>query len=121
MEKEGISYQESFASNILQAQFEIVENLKAAVSGGSNIILDQLNLTPAVRRKKLLRIPPEIYTRIAVSFVEDSEVLVERNRERLKNGMGMPEEVLKIYINTYVPPSVKEGFDEIWSPGEIRL
>lgn len=120
MGEEGISYQESFNSNILQAQFEIVENLKAAVSNGSNIILDQLNLTPTVRRKKLLRVPPEIYTRVAVSFVEPPEVIIDRNKERLRAGMGMPENVLKVYIDTYIPPAIKEGFDEIWSPGEIR-
>ncbi len=120
MDKEGITYGESFNSYILQAEFELIENLKAAVKSESNIILDQLNLTPAIRRKKLLRVPPEIYNRVAVSFDLDEKTLTERNNERAKKNMEIPDHALQIYIDRFTPPSTKEGFDEIWKKDEIR-
>lgn len=120
MESNGLSYQETFNAHILQAQFEVMERLKVGVKNEDNIILDQLNLNPTARRKKLLRVPPEVYTRVAVALEEDTEVLLKRNKERLDKGMGLPESVLKRYVHTYVPPTISEGFDEIWKGGEIR-
>lgn len=120
MESNGLSYQETFNAHILQAQFEVMERLKVGVKNEDNIILDQLNLSPTTRRKKLLRVPPEIYTRVAVSLEEEPEVLLQRNKDRLNKGMGLPESVLKRYIDTYIPPAISEGFDEIWKGGEIR-
>jgi tRNA uridine 5-carbamoylmethylation protein Kti12 len=121
MDKEGITYAESFNAHILQAEFELVENLKAAVRSESNIILDQLNLTAAVRRKKLLRVPPEIYNRVVVPFPVDESILIERNNERSKKDMGINENILKMYIERFTPPLIKEGFDEIWGKDEIRF
>ena len=121
MDKEGITYAESFSAHILQAEFELVENLKAAVRSESNIILDQLNLTAAVRRKKLLRVPPEIYNRVGVGFGIDSSVLIERNNERSKKNMGINENILNMYIERFTPPVIREGFDEIWGRDEIRF
>lgn len=120
MDEENISYKDSFNNHILQAEFELVENLKAAVKNKSNIIIDQLNLTPVIRRKKLLRVSPETYTRIAVGFRIDKDVILERNRERLSKNMGVPESILESYIEKFLPPEIKEGFDEIWTPEEIR-
>lgn len=120
MESNGLSYQETFNLHILQAQFEIMERLKVGVKNEDNIILDQLNLNATARRKKLLRVPPEIYNRVAVSLEEEPDVLIARNKERLSKGMGLPESVLKRYIGTYVPPTIKEGFDEIWKGSELR-
>ena len=121
MDKENITYSESFNAHILQAEFELVENLKAAVRSESNIILDQLNLTPIVRRKKLLRVPPEIYNRVVVPFPVDESILIERNNERSKKDMGINENILKMYIERFTPPLIKEGFDEIWGKDEIRF
>ena len=120
MDEENISYQDSFNNHILQAEFELIESLKVAVKNESNIIIDQLNLTPTIRRRKLLRVSPEIYTRIAVGFKTDKDVVLERNRERLSKNMGVPESIFESYVEKFSLPEVKEGFDEIWTPEEIR-
>lgn len=118
MKRDDITYQESFNTNILQAEFELVENLKAGIVDEANILLDQMNLTATSRRKKLLRIPPT-YNKIAVNFLESEEVLMNRNQERLKQGLGIPESILKVYLGKYSPAEVKEGFDEIWTPNDL--
>lgn len=118
MSRDNITYQESFNANILQAEFELVEQLKVGLSKEANILLDQMNLTVAGRRKKLLRVPPT-YNKIAVNFSETEETLVERNKKRLAEGMGVPETVLKEYIDKYVKAEVKEGFDEVWTPNDL--
>jgi tRNA uridine 5-carbamoylmethylation protein Kti12 len=117
--EENITYGQSFNSHILQAEFELVENLKAALKSESDIILDQLNLTVAVRRKKLLRVPPEVYDRIAVGFDIDDNVIIERNNERAKVDRGIPEPILRTYMERFTMPTIKEGFDEIWGKDDI--
>jgi predicted kinase len=81
-----------------------------AIKERKNIIVDRTNMTSKTRRKLLARVPEE-YTKIAVLFEWDYDVLVERNEQRkieenkyLKN--------LNMFIDNFQPINYDEGFDK---------
>lgn len=108
--KYGITYNEAFDKHIYEATKSLNESLKVAISFDKNIVWDQTNLTPKVRKKKLNKVP-EHYTKIAVWFDVPLEEAMIRNQKR--PGKVIPEHVLKSMHHSFMPPSLDEGFDDI--------
>lgn len=108
--KYGITYNEAFDKYSYDATKSLNEFLRFAVSFDKNIVWDQTNLTPKVRKKKLDKIP-EHYAKIAVWFDVSLEEAMIRNQKR--PGKVIPGHVLKSMYQSFVPPSLDEGFDNI--------
>lgn len=81
-----------------------------AIKERKNIIVDRTNMTSKTRRKLLARVPEE-YTKIAVLFEWDYDILVERNEHRkIKENKYLPD--LNMFIDNFQPISYDEGFDK---------
>lgn len=107
----GFTYNEVFDDYIETAIELMLGQLKHAVGKGQNIICDQTHLTPKVRKRKLKMIP-DYYEKIAVYFEISKEEMFKRNhnKDRTKT---VPEYVLESMFNSYVRPTVEEGFSSV--------
>jgi predicted kinase len=78
---------------------------------GLDIIWDQTSTTIASRKKKFDMLPD--YYKIAVVFpVPESEE--HKRRLTSRPGKVIPQRVIIQMLGDYQPPTLKEGFDEIW-------
>lgn len=112
--EEGLTYSDVFTKYAKAAELNMYSKLGNA-QGHPDVkvfIWDQTNLTPKARKKKLSHFPVD-YNKVAVVFQCDEEV----RQERLKNRPGkvIPAHVDLSMRNTYVEPSLDEGFDSIIS------
>lgn len=109
----GITYDQAFHDYIKEATKEMHEGIRHAVKHDKNIYWDQTNLTVNSRRKKLSTIPNK-YLKKAIYFVVDEDVLSERlHRRAIKEGKSIPERLIKNMSDSYVHPTLDEGFDVI--------
>ena len=106
----NLSYNEVFDALIKPAHERMDFALEHAVSENRNIVWDQTNLTPKVRKSKLSRIPAH-YRKVAVWFDVSLEEAMIRNQRR--QGKVIPGSVLKRMFYTFTPPTSVEGFDQI--------
>ncbi len=63
------------------------------------------------------------YRIVALCFEVPLSVCIERDKERQEHGKSVGEEIVRRYVETLEPPSLDEGFDEVWligSDGERR-
>lgn len=104
------TYNEVFEDSIAEATRQLELNLIEAKDLDKHIIWDQTNLTPKTRRKKLSKIPSS-YARLAIWFDITLEEALNRNQRRL--GKMIPENVLRLMSEQFVPPSYEEDFDGI--------
>lgn len=104
------TYSDVFAEYIQIATCNMVEDVKYARKNDFDIIWDQTNTSVKARAKKLKMLPN--YKKIAVVFKTPDQTELAR---RLANrpGKHIPESVMVSMINSYVEPSVAEGFDEV--------
>lgn len=105
-----ISYNEAFEVFFDQAKNQLNFDLERAIKANRNIVWDQTNLTPKIRKSKLSRIPSH-YHRVVVWFDVSLEEAMIRNQKR--SGKVIPGSVLKRMFYTFTPPTGVEGFDEI--------
>lgn len=111
-EEAGLTYNDVFQDNIKAADLNMYSKLGNAQGhpGVRMFIWDQTNLTPKTRKKKLARFPGD-YNKVAVVFECDEEV----RQERLMNRPGkvIPAHVDSSMRETYVAPTLDEGFGSI--------
>ena len=113
--KNGLSYSEAFAKHYKSVETQFFQNLKTAINAGKDIIIDQTNISPASRAKKL-RLFPSTYRKTAVVFHvdDDDEELQRRLDKRAKEtGKVIPAHVVANMKKSFVEPSKSEGFSEI--------
>lgn len=108
------TYNDVFDDSIGEATRQLELNLIEAKDRGKNIIWDQTNLTPKTRKKKLSKIPSS-YARIAIWFDIALEDALKRNQQR--PGKMIPENVLSLMSEQFVPPSCDDGFDVVIKEG----
>ena len=119
------TYDQVFAAEIKAANIDMGRKLNQALWFAESIIWDQTNLSVKNRAAKLSRIDNGYkqarhygpgYFKIAVVF-ECDEAL---RQERIKNrpGKTIPPHVDASMIESYEPPTLDEGFDEIWYPNK---
>jgi predicted kinase len=90
----------------------MIEDVVRARKIGKDIIWDQTSTTVMSRTRKFNMLPK--YYRIAVSFpIPDQAELQHRLNQRI--GKTIPQQVINSLINNYEPPTLAEGFDEIWN------
>jgi predicted kinase len=84
----------------------------AALKRDKSIVLDNTNLTKAIR-KQYLKLAPD-YRKVALVFNISKGELAKRLKSReQKTGKSIPPDVMKKMEKDYEEPNKTEGFDEI--------
>ena len=107
--KSNLTYNEGFDLYIKDACSDLVNQLLFATQNKKNIIIDQTNLNPKSRKKKLKFIPKD-YHKVAIYFPITLEESIRRNT---RPGKIIPLNVLKSMYESIKLPTVEEGFDEV--------
>jgi predicted kinase len=115
----GSSYNEVFDDYIETAISLMIDQLYYAVGHNQDVICDQTHLTPKVRKRKLKMIPDH-YEKIAVYFEISKEEMIRRNHneDRTKT---IPDSVLESMHNSYVRPTIEEGFLAVYGGDDFSL
>lgn len=109
--EKGITYNEAFDRYIKQAgnMFKMV--IKDSLNQGKNVIIDRTQVGVKARAEHLQHVPKE-YSKVAISFIIDENVLARRLDERAKlTGKVIPKFVIESMTSHYQAPSKREGFD----------
>jgi len=106
----NVSYNEAFDAFYKEAERRMYLDLQLALLDSRNIVWDQTNLTPKVRRSKSSKIPSTYYKTVVWFDVSLEEALI-RNQQR--PGKVVPGSVLKRMLYTFAPPTSAEDFDLI--------
>ena len=106
------TYAEVFPSEIDNAVGRILDMRRYAISGNKSFVWDQTNLT-AQKRINIIEYVPSNYKKVAVVFEISPEELNDRLTARKSSGKIIPSNILQAMIDSYVPPTKEEGFDEI--------
>ena len=112
-QRDGVSYDEIHATHATDAGTAIYGKMLGCIKGRYSMIIDQTNMTKAIRESKLSAFPPE-YKKIAVVLQVPMDVVLSRqqNHDRLDVGKTIPREVTDLFAEQYEPPEETE-FDEI--------
>lgn len=109
----GKTYSEVFDEYMPTAVELMIQQVIRARELGHDIIWDQTSCTPATRLKKIRML--QDYYKIAVVFkTPPTEELIARLESR--EGKNVPWEIVSSMASNLEadPPSLNEGFDEIW-------
>lgn len=111
---EGKTYSDVFDKYIKQASNLVQLNAKNAFESRDNVIWDQTNLSVKSRRK-ILKLVPDEYYKIAVAFEPaDMDEIWRRLENRSKEtGKTIPPHVVNQMVRNYSPPTKNEGFDKV--------
>jgi predicted kinase len=111
----GKTYTEMFESEIKAAEQHLRLELTQAIGLYKTIYWDQTNISVKSRAKKLASVPGR-YKKIAVYFPTPLEVVKQRLVDRAQaTGKQIPAYVVHRMTQQLTPPTLSEGFDEIWS------
>lgn len=81
-----------------------------AIKNNKDIIFDATMLTPKAR-KKLVSIAKRANMYLIANVVErDLDIIIEQNKNRK---WPVPEHIVKNMFNSYIEPTLEEGFDKI--------
>ena len=105
------TYSSVFESYMPTAVRLMVEDVDAAKLAGRDIIWYQTSTTISSRSRKLLMLPN--YYPIAVVFTTPEQEELDR-RLNSRSDKVIPADVVKGFIDNFEPPTVQEGFKEIW-------
>lgn len=106
----GKTYNEGFKEYIDQATDLFFVQLHTAFIMQRNIFIDRTNLTVKSRHRYLNMTPVE-YNKIALVFTCDQEV--HDVRLQMRPGKTIPKGILKSMRESFVFPTVEEGFNSI--------
>jgi len=118
-EDNGITYSEAFQSNIKAATEFNEQKLQTMVGLGKDLIFDQTNLGIGKRRKIINRMKQSGYTVNCIClFPPLAEMLDDQKawKSRLDGRPGkiIPNEVIANMLESFVVPTVDEGFDSVY-------
>lgn len=111
----GMTYTDAFKEFIGPATKHMNEKLDIAVRQRSNVIWDQTNTSDKKRFGILSRFPSS-YHKICVCRVpprNDEEWAELMKRVASREGKVIPHHIIYSMADTYVCPSLEEGFDEV--------
>ena len=109
----GITYNEAFKSYIGIAETTMGFDLNYAIQNRNNIIWDQTNLTEKVRKKKLAKIP-RYYTKEAIVFLTQYDIIKKVNEDRKTFGRALPDHILESMVKNFDISTIEsEGFDKV--------
>lgn len=117
-EDHGITYNEAFESNIKAATEFNERKLKTMMDLRKDIIWDQTNLGVGKRRKIINRMKQAGYDVSCCCIVPPEaghfdDLKVWKQRLQNRPGKTIPDHVLSNMWESYVEPSLEEGFDDI--------
>ncbi|KAI9549475.1 putative heterogeneous nuclear ribonucleoprotein U-like protein 1-like [Daphnia sinensis] len=110
----GKTYNDVFDDYIKTAIGLMLEEAECAKKEYKNVIWDQTSLTPKNRKTKIDMFKD--YYKIAVVFPVPEKEEHDR-RLNFREGKIIPHGILKSMIETFTPPTIAEGFNEIWTVG----
>lgn len=117
-QSQGKTYSDVFAEVIVEVAEQEYTSFKKALADRKDIIIDQTNLNPANRDKKLREVTPEIrkdYIMVALNFKADFNLLMARNLARAAaTGKLIPEKILKNMYKSWLPADKDEDFDFVF-------
>ena len=115
--RQGKTYSEVFDEYMPIAVRLMVNHALTCQSNRLDFICDQTSTTVKSRARKFNTLLPSQYEHIAVVFkVPEPDELVRRLASR--PGKNIPADVMENMIKDFEPPSLDEGFKEIWVIGE---
>jgi predicted kinase len=106
----GKTYTQVFMDYIDTATDLFFAQLRTEFALDRNVFIDRTNLNVKSRRK-ILSMVPKHYKKIAIVFTCDNEV--HEVRLQLRPGKTIPKEIINSMCQSFVYPTVKEGFDEV--------
>jgi len=109
----GMTYNECFKDSIKDAEVSMYAQLAASLSYDYDLIWDQTNLSQKTRAKKLAKIPKH-YTKEAIIFLTNPQIIDRINEERKSTGRALPEHILESMKKNFdISKIAEEGFDTI--------
>ena len=113
LENPELSYKEVFALHKDAAERELNLQKVLALTAKADIIWDQTNLSRQKREMILAQIP-EDYRKVAVVFHPPMDQVLAVNEARVEYKRDIDLHVLEAMATLYEPPTLKEGFDEVY-------
>lgn len=111
--KVGKTYSDVFDGQVKLATKRMESEVAEAIKAGKNVIWNQTNMA-ATKRGKILNKFPKHYYRTAVVVTAERKVHFQRLDERAAlTGKTIPQFVIANMLNSYVEPTVSEGFNEV--------
>lgn len=111
----GLSYNESFQEFIKPATKSMNERLEISIRQKSDVLWDQTNMSFKKRHIILSKFPKQ-YRKICICRVVpyNDEDWIELNRRLLsREGKIIPKHIIESMADSYVKPTLDEGFDEV--------
>ena len=112
--KQGKTYSEVFDEYMPTAVDLMAKVVVHAREHGHDIIWDQTSTSKESRRRKFAMLPD--YEHIAVVFKTPEPAELTR-RLASRPGKIVPDYVVSNMIDQFEPPTLEEGFEEIWTAG----
>ena len=107
-------YSEVFDALVYAAVDMVEAQLEMASYSEEDIVLDQTNLTKAIRARRLnLLYNKDKYHKIAIYFDTPEELATLRLTKRAQSGIVIPQDFVEFSKSAIEPPSLDEGFDQI--------
>ena len=116
--KAGETYNQVFKDNISYATKLMDDLLANYIFMGADVLWDQTNMSAKKRRGILSRFP-KTYRKVCICRVppRDEDEWAELNQRIVQrarfNGKFIPPEVVERMADSYVEPTLEEGFDEV--------
>lgn len=110
-----MSYSRAFKDNIGPATKYMDETLALAIKEGVDVYWDQTNMSSKKRISILSRFPKH-YRKVCICRVppRNAEEWKELDRRILsRNGKFIPSHIIESMADSYVEPTLEEGFDEV--------
>ena len=114
----GWTYKEAFQEFIEPATKTMNEQVEIAIRQKADVLWDQTNMSAKKRRGILSRFP-KTYHKVCICRVppQDEDEWAELNQRIVQrariNGKFIPPEVVERMADSYVEPTLEEGFDEV--------
>ncbi len=109
--KQGVTYSDMFSHVYGDACDAMSAALQAAFDNEHDIIWDQTNMSAKSRKSKISKLKAAGYKIVAVVFKVDRSELDRRlEHRRLTTGKNIHPHVVDSMLETYVEPTLDEGF-----------
>jgi predicted kinase len=115
-EREGITYNEAWKQQYKAAVKYMNSQLAVAIQQGRDVIWDQTNLIVGARKRAFIMVPSH-YRKVCVCRVPPRDALewAELDRRILsREGKTIPRHIIESMADSYVEPTLDEGFDEVY-------
>jgi predicted kinase len=111
----GCTYNEAFQEFIKPATKSMNEQLELAIRQKADVLWDQTNMS-SKKRLGILSKFPKSYTKICICRVlpDNADAWTELQRRVLsREGKIIPQHIIESMADSYVEPTLDEGFDEV--------